>query len=49
MGHWIVDTPGVGVVIALGVAFSVLAAYVRMVRWIQAAPPDRREGEERQG
>ncbi len=42
MGHWIIDTAGIGSLIAVGVALSVFAAYVRMLRWIRSAP--REEG-----
>lgn len=40
MGHWFMDTPGIGSIIVLAVGFSILAAYIYMLRWIQAAPPD---------
>jgi hypothetical protein len=38
MGHWIVDTAGIGAAIAIGVGLSVFAAYVGVLRWIQTAP-----------
>jgi hypothetical protein len=40
MGHWLMDTAGIGSIIVLIVGFSVLAAYVFMLRWIQTAAPD---------
>ncbi|GAB4545982.1 MAG: hypothetical protein Kow0063_40210 [Anaerolineae bacterium] len=40
MGHWLVDTAGIGSLIVMGVGFSVLMAYITMLRWIQAAPRD---------
>jgi hypothetical protein len=40
MGHWLVDTAGIGSIVVLGVGFAVLAAYVYMLRWIQRAPSD---------
>jgi hypothetical protein len=40
MGHWLMDTAGIGSIIVLAVGFSVLAAYVYMLRWIQIAPRD---------
>ena len=38
MGHWLVDTAGIGSLVVLSVSFLVLAAYVYMLRWIQRAP-----------
>ena len=38
MGHWLVDTAGIGSIIVLGVGFLVLAAYIYILRWIQRAP-----------
>lgn len=40
MGHWLMDTAGIGSIVVLGVGFCVLVAYIYMVRWIQGAPPD---------
>lgn len=40
MGYWLMDTAGIGSIIVLVVGFSILAAYVTMLRWIQAAPRD---------
>jgi hypothetical protein len=40
MGHWLMDTPGVGSIIVLGVGACVLAAYIAMLRWIKGAPPE---------
>lgn len=40
MGHWILDTAGVGSIIVWGVGLAVLAAYLYMLRWIQTVPPD---------
>lgn len=40
MGHWLMDTAGIGSIIVLAVGFSILVAYVYVLRWIQAAPPD---------
>jgi hypothetical protein len=40
MGYWLMDTAGVGSIIVLVVGFSLLVAYVYMLRWIKAAPPD---------
>lgn len=40
MGHWIVDTSGIGSIIVITVGLSVLVAYIYMLRWIQTAPPD---------
>ena len=40
MGHWLVDTAGIGSIVVLGVGLAVLAAYVYMLRWIQRAPSD---------
>ena len=40
MVHWFFDTPGIGSIIVFVVGFSVLIAYVRMLRWIQTTPPD---------
>jgi hypothetical protein len=39
MTHWFFDTAGIGSIIVFVVAISVLVAYVRMLRWIQTAPP----------
>ncbi len=41
MAHWLIDTAGIGSLIVVAVALGVLAAYVRMLRWIQAAPDER--------
>lgn len=38
MGHWILDTAGVGGIIVGLVAIPVLLAYIGMVRWIAHAP-----------
>ena len=38
MGHWLVDTAGIGSIIVLSVGFLVLAAYVYMLRWVQRSP-----------
>ncbi len=40
MGHWLMDTSGIGSIVVLGVGFCVLVAYIFMLRWIQGAPPD---------
>jgi hypothetical protein len=40
MGYWLVDTAGIGSIIVLAVGFSILVAYITMLRWIQAAPRD---------
>lgn len=40
MGHWLVDTAGIGSLVVLGVGFSVLIAYLTILRWIQSAPRD---------
>ncbi len=40
MAHWILDTAGIGGIIVGLVAIPVLIAYIRMVRWIAAAPRD---------
>ena len=40
MGHWLMDTSGIGSIVVLGVGFCVLGAYIFMLRWIQGAPPD---------
>lgn len=37
MGHWILDTAGVGGIIVGLVAIPVLLAYIGMVRWIASA------------
>jgi hypothetical protein len=34
------DTAGIGSIIVLAVGFSILVAYIYMLRWIQAAPRD---------
>jgi hypothetical protein len=39
MVHWFFDTAGIGSLIVILVAVSVLVAYIRMLRWIQTAPP----------
>ncbi len=44
MGHWLIDTAGVGSVIALVVALVVLAAYARVLQWIRSAPRDDADG-----
>lgn len=38
MGHWILDTAGIGGIIVGLVAIPVLLAYIGMVRWIAHAP-----------
>jgi hypothetical protein len=38
MGHWIVDTAGIGALIVLFTAGPVLLAYIGMIRWIARAP-----------
>ena len=38
MGHWLVDTAGIGALIVLVTAGPVLLAYIGMVRWIARAP-----------
>ena len=40
MGHWLMDTPGIGSIVVLSVGFCVLIAYIFMLRWIQWAPPE---------
>ncbi len=40
MGHWLMDTSGIGSIVVLGVGFCVLGAYIFMLRWIQGASPD---------
>lgn len=40
MGHWLMDTPGIGSIVVLGVGFCVLIAYIFMLRWIQGAAPE---------
>jgi hypothetical protein len=40
MAHWILDTAGIGGIIVALVAIPILIAYIRMVRWIAAAPRD---------
>ncbi len=40
MGQWFIDTPGIGSLIVMGVAGSVLLAYAGMLRWILTAPRD---------
>jgi hypothetical protein len=40
MGHWLVDTAGIGSIVVLSVGFLVLAAYIYMLRWIQRSPHD---------
>ena len=40
MAFWFLDTPGIGALIVITVALSVLFTYVRMVRWIASAPRD---------
>jgi hypothetical protein len=37
MGHWLMDTAGIGSIIVLGVGLSVAFAYVYMLRWILCA------------
>jgi hypothetical protein len=44
MGHWLVDTAGIGALIVLVTAGPVLLAYIGMVRWIARAP--REDGHE---
>ncbi len=41
IGHWIINTAGVGSIIVFTVGFLVFAAYVYMIRWIQTTPPDK--------
>jgi hypothetical protein len=41
MAHWLVDTPGIGSLIAIGIAVAVLAADIRLLRWIRSAPAER--------
>ena len=38
MGHWIIDTAGIGSLIAGLVAVAVLLAYGSMMRWILTSP-----------
>jgi hypothetical protein len=38
MGYWIIDTAGIGSIIALGVAGTVFLIYAGVVRWIHDAP-----------
>ena len=40
MGHWLMDTAGIGSIIVFTIGFSLLAAYLYTLRWIQTAPPD---------
>jgi len=40
MGHWLIDTAGIGSIIVFVVGFSTLGAYVYMLRWIQTAAPE---------
>lgn len=40
MGHWLIDTAGIGSIIVFMVGFSTLGAYIYMVRWIQTTPPE---------
>lgn len=40
MGHWLIDTAGVGAMIAILVGASVAATYLAVLRWIKIAPPD---------
>ena len=40
MGHWLMDTAGIGSIIVLGVGLSVAFAYVYMLHWILSAPRD---------
>ncbi len=49
MGHWIIDTAGIGSLIAVAVAVGVFGAYVRMLRWIQSAPAEERRASDVQG
>ncbi len=49
MGHWIIDTAGIGSLIAVGVALGVFGAYVRMLRWIQSAPGEEHKANDVQG
>jgi hypothetical protein len=50
MAHWILDTAGIGGIIVGLVAIPVLIAYIRMVRWIAAAPrPPQADGHDTVG
>jgi hypothetical protein len=40
MGHWLIDTAGIGSIIVFVVGLSTLGAYFYMLRWIQTAPPE---------
>ena len=43
MAYWFFDTAGIGSVIVVVVAVSVLVTYIRMLRWIQSTPPSAQE------
>jgi len=49
MGHWILDTAGVGGIIVILVAIPVLLAYIGMVRWIAHAPRPSPEDDAQEG
>ncbi len=49
MGHWIIETAGIGSLIVVAVALGVFGAYVRMLRWIRAAPDEARRADDLQG
>lgn len=40
LGHWLIDTAGVGSVIVVVVGLGFLAAYVYMLRWIRQVPAE---------
>jgi hypothetical protein len=40
MAHWLIDTAGIGALIAITAAGTVFLVYVRLLRWIAAAPRD---------
>ena len=40
MAHWLIDTAGVGALIAITVAGTVFLVYVRLLGWIAGAPRD---------
>lgn len=40
MGHWFIDTAGIGSIIVFVVGFTTLVVYIYMLRWIQTAPPE---------
>jgi len=49
MGHWILDTAGVGGIIVGLVAIPVLLAYIGMVRWIARTPRPSGEDDAQEG